>query len=97
MIKFCKRGSVLEDQNLNLLSDNFAILFFQAGQKCENKPDKYGAYMTKKRKWPMKGWHKVNIPYYYKRLVNHPSFDLLWKVVQGQTILGQFLTPRKVR
>ncbi|XP_025080821.1 oxysterol-binding protein-related protein 6-like isoform X2 [Pomacea canaliculata] len=28
------------------------------GQKCEDKPDKYQGYLMKRRKWPMKGWHK---------------------------------------
>jgi hypothetical protein len=28
------------------------------GQKCEDKPDKYEGLMMKRRKWPMKGWHK---------------------------------------
>ncbi|CAL1543618.1 unnamed protein product [Lymnaea stagnalis] len=28
------------------------------GQKCQDKPEKYQGYMMKRRKWPMKGWHK---------------------------------------
>ena len=28
------------------------------GQKCEDKPVKYDGYMLKRRKWPLKGWHK---------------------------------------
>ena len=28
-------------------------------QKCENKPIKHDGYLLKRRKWPMKGWHKV--------------------------------------
>ncbi|KRT81420.1 Pleckstrin homology domain containing protein [Oryctes borbonicus] len=28
------------------------------GQKCEKKPAKYSGYLHKKRKWPLKGWHK---------------------------------------
>ncbi|KAK9732415.1 Oxysterol-binding protein [Popillia japonica] len=28
------------------------------GQKCEKKPAKYNGYLHKKRKWPLKGWHK---------------------------------------
>ncbi|BFZ21724.1 hypothetical protein BsWGS_24762 [Bradybaena similaris] len=30
----------------------------KAGQKCEEKPEKYQGYLMKKRKWPLKGWHK---------------------------------------
>jgi hypothetical protein len=29
------------------------------GQTCTDKPDKYEGYMMKRRKWPLKGWHKV--------------------------------------
>lgn len=28
------------------------------GQKCEQLPEKYQGYMSKKKRWPMKGWHK---------------------------------------
>ncbi|XP_035826525.1 oxysterol-binding protein-related protein 6 [Aplysia californica] len=28
------------------------------GQKCEEKPDRHQGYLMKRRKWPMKGWHK---------------------------------------
>lgn len=28
------------------------------GQKCELKPDKFEGYLMKRRKWPLKGWHK---------------------------------------
>ncbi|XP_052827249.1 oxysterol-binding protein-related protein 6 isoform X9 [Octopus bimaculoides] len=28
------------------------------GEKCEEKPEKYQGYLLKKRKWPLKGWHK---------------------------------------
>ena len=28
-------------------------------QKFETKPDKYEGQMMKRRKWPLKGWHKV--------------------------------------
>ncbi|XP_064646060.1 oxysterol-binding protein-related protein 6-like isoform X3 [Lineus longissimus] len=28
------------------------------GQKCEAKPLRHDGYMLKRRKWPMKGWHK---------------------------------------
>ena len=31
------------------------------GQTCEQRPDKYEGYMMKRRKWPMKGWHKVGV------------------------------------
>lgn len=30
------------------------------GEKCEEKPEKYQGYLLKKRKWPLKGWHKVS-------------------------------------
>lgn len=29
------------------------------GQRFENKPDTFKGYLHKKRKWPLKGWHKV--------------------------------------
>ena len=29
-------------------------------QKFETKPDKYEGQMMKRRKWPLKGWHKVS-------------------------------------
>lgn len=29
------------------------------GQRFEKKPDPYKGYLHKKRKWPLKGWHKV--------------------------------------
>ena len=28
-------------------------------QKFETKPDKYEGQIMKRRKWPLKGWHKV--------------------------------------
>ena len=28
------------------------------GQRCDDKPLKLDGFMLKKRKWPMKGWHK---------------------------------------
>ncbi|XP_041375057.1 oxysterol-binding protein-related protein 6-like [Gigantopelta aegis] len=28
------------------------------GQVCEDKPDKYQGFLLKRRKWPLKGWHK---------------------------------------
>ncbi|KAJ8320036.1 hypothetical protein KUTeg_001623 [Tegillarca granosa] len=28
------------------------------GMRCEDKPEKYQGYMMKRRRWPMKGWHK---------------------------------------
>ena len=31
------------------------------GQKAEEKPEKYQGYLSKKKRWPMKGWHKVRI------------------------------------
>ena len=31
------------------------------GQKFEGqRPTKYEGFILKRRKWPMKGWHKVN-------------------------------------
>lgn len=30
------------------------------GQKFEKKPNKFDGYLHKKRKWPLKGWHKVS-------------------------------------
>ena len=29
------------------------------GQTFEQKPEKFEGFMMKRRKWPMKGWHKV--------------------------------------
>lgn len=29
------------------------------GQRFENKPNPFNGYLHKKRKWPLKGWHKV--------------------------------------
>jgi hypothetical protein len=29
------------------------------GQRFDKKPDIYTGYLHKKRKWPLKGWHKV--------------------------------------
>ena len=29
------------------------------GQTCDDKPNKYEGFMMKRRKWPLKGWHKV--------------------------------------
>ncbi|KAK3086742.1 hypothetical protein FSP39_022721, partial [Pinctada imbricata] len=34
------------------------ILGLKEGQRCEEKPDKYQGYLMKRRRWPMKGWHK---------------------------------------
>ncbi|XP_052813371.1 oxysterol-binding protein-related protein 6-like isoform X2 [Mya arenaria] len=28
------------------------------GQKCERLPEKYQGYLSKRKRWPMKGWHK---------------------------------------
>lgn len=29
------------------------------GQRYDKKPDIFKGYLHKKRKWPLKGWHKV--------------------------------------
>jgi hypothetical protein len=29
------------------------------GQRFEKRPDVFNGYLHKKRKWPLKGWHKV--------------------------------------
>jgi hypothetical protein len=29
------------------------------GQRYDKKPDVFSGYLHKKRKWPLKGWHKV--------------------------------------
>ncbi|XP_023213795.1 oxysterol-binding protein-related protein 6-like [Centruroides sculpturatus] len=34
------------------------------GQRFEEKPEKFEGYMMKRRKWPLKGWHKVSIQLY---------------------------------
>ncbi|XP_054167946.1 oxysterol-binding protein-related protein 6-like isoform X2 [Oppia nitens] len=28
------------------------------GQRCEERPNKFDGYLLKRRKWPLKGWHK---------------------------------------
>lgn len=30
------------------------------GQRFEQKPNPFNGYLHKKRKWPLKGWHKVS-------------------------------------
>lgn len=30
------------------------------GQRFETKPNPFSGYLHKKRKWPLKGWHKVS-------------------------------------
>ena len=30
------------------------------GQTAEQKPEKFEGFIMKRRKWPMKGWHKVS-------------------------------------
>lgn len=32
------------------------------GQSNVQRPDKHEGFMLKKRKWPLKGWHKVGGP-----------------------------------
>lgn len=36
------------------------------GQKFEKKPAPFNGYLHKKRKWPLKGWHKV---FYFKLII----------------------------
>lgn len=36
------------------------------GQRFENKPNPFNGFLHKKRKWPLKGWHKVDL--FYLRL-----------------------------
>lgn len=33
------------------------------GQKFDKKPSTFNGYLHKKRKWPLKGWHKVRTSY----------------------------------
>lgn len=42
------------------------------GQRFENKPNLFNGYLHKKRKWPLKGWHKViiSLRYYYYTVFN---------------------------
>lgn len=35
------------------------------GQRFDKKPEVYTGYLHKKRKWPLKGWHKVSLTYCY--------------------------------
>lgn len=30
----------------------------RSGQRCEDRPRKFEGYLLKRRKWPLKGWHK---------------------------------------
>lgn len=30
------------------------------GQRFERRPEVFNGYLHKKRKWPLKGWHKVS-------------------------------------
>lgn len=30
----------------------------RTGQRCDDKPKKFEGYLLKRRKWPLKGWHK---------------------------------------
>ncbi|KAL8183892.1 UNVERIFIED_CONTAM: Oxysterol-binding protein [Gekko kuhli] len=40
--------------------DNWEIIEgLKIGQTNVQKPDKHEGFMLKKRKWPLKGWHKV--------------------------------------
>lgn len=39
------------------------------GQTNVQKPDKHEGFMLKKRKWPLKGWHKVNHPYKSEEII----------------------------
>lgn len=31
------------------------------GQRFDQTPEVYSGYLLKKRKWPLKGWHKVSV------------------------------------
>lgn len=51
------------------------------GQRCEVKPEKLEGYLLKRRKWPLKGWHKVIVfpfsiftPRLVHSLVREPAF-----------------------
>lgn len=47
------------------------------GQRFEQKPNPFSGYLHKKRKWPLKGWHKVSfdhqITFKLERLNNFVS------------------------
>lgn len=30
----------------------------RSGQRCDDRPNKFEGYLLKRRKWPLKGWHK---------------------------------------
>lgn len=48
------------------------------GQRCEERPERYEGFMMKRRKWPMKGWHKVSLLFLIPGLYHHivaASFD----------------------
>lgn len=57
-------------------SDLFFVFFLQEadsweiieglkiGQTNVQRPDKHEGFMLKKRKWPLKGWHKVTFSSY---------------------------------
>lgn len=40
------------------------------GQRFENKPNTFTGYLHKKRKWPLKGWHKVSVFYFSSNISN---------------------------
>ncbi|XP_070570734.1 oxysterol-binding protein-related protein 6-like isoform X2 [Ptychodera flava] len=43
----------------NLDKNNWEIVEgLKEGQKYEKEPEKYDGFLMKRRKWPMKGWHK---------------------------------------
>uniref|UniRef100_A0A8C2U4H5 Oxysterol-binding protein n=1 Tax=Coturnix japonica TaxID=93934 RepID=A0A8C2U4H5_COTJA len=55
------------------------------GQTNVQKPDKHEGFMLKKRKWPLKGWHKVNI---MKYAVPQISYSAFWFQIQKGKVHG---------
>ncbi|GFR94094.1 oxysterol-binding protein [Elysia marginata] len=47
-----KRGSRKSRQEWDVVEG------LKDGQRCDDKPDRFQGYLMKRRKWPMKGWHK---------------------------------------
>lgn len=51
------------------------------GQKFDKKPAPFSGYLHKKRKWPLKGWHKVLI------LLNFLSLLSSWRDIRSLCLL----------
>lgn len=50
------------------------------GQRFENKPDPFNGFLHKKRKWPLKGWHKVS-------KICYSVFESLWIIIDDENAI----------